>query len=199
MNSSSRRGERASPNQIEKQRQIIDAARVVLARDGLANCTARAIADASPLTKSAIHYYFSDMDQIIDAAMAGHIGAFVARVWQAAERTGGSPGDRMVAAAEDYLATFRDIPSSLVLWNEYWIDSVRRDRTAAVAQMYTDVTEIFRELFTEAGRADADLRAHALMSFLIGAVMQEALAPIPAARLRAQLADLCGLDTPVTA
>ena len=55
-----------TPNQRDKQRQIVEAARRVLARDGLAGCTARAVADASPLTKSAINYYFASMDEIID-------------------------------------------------------------------------------------------------------------------------------------
>ena len=106
-----------SPNQLDKQRQIIEAARVVLARDGLAHCTARSDADASPLTKSAIHYYFSDMDEIIDAAMAGHITAFADRVRAAVDGATGSPSQRLLAAAEAYLATFRELPGGLVLWN----------------------------------------------------------------------------------
>jgi hypothetical protein len=45
---------RLSPNQLDRQRQIVEAAELVPARDGVAGCTARAVADASPLTKSAI-------------------------------------------------------------------------------------------------------------------------------------------------
>jgi DNA-binding transcriptional regulator YbjK len=58
-----------TPNQRDKQRQIIEAARRVLARDGLAGCTARAVARASPLTKSAMHYYFRDIDDVVDQAV----------------------------------------------------------------------------------------------------------------------------------
>jgi DNA-binding transcriptional regulator YbjK len=75
-----------SPNQDHKRRQIIDAARAVLARDGLAGCTARAVAEASPLTKSAINYYFSSLDEIIDLAMAAHVEAMLTALRAVAAR-----------------------------------------------------------------------------------------------------------------
>ena len=75
-----RTGTAISPNQDSKRRQIIEAARVVLARGGLSGCTARAVAEASPLTKSAINYYFASMDEIIDLAMAAHVEAMLGEV-----------------------------------------------------------------------------------------------------------------------
>lgn len=76
-----------SANQDHKRAQIIAAARDVLARDGLAGCTTRSVADASPLTKSAIHYYFSDINDIIDAAVAESWIACSQRVASAAPRS----------------------------------------------------------------------------------------------------------------
>src|ERR1700742_1015439 len=67
-----------------KREQIIDAARTVLARNGLAACTARAVADASPLTKSAIHYYFRDIDETVDRAVLAHLDAMLATLRQRA-------------------------------------------------------------------------------------------------------------------
>jgi DNA-binding transcriptional regulator YbjK len=72
-----------TPDVAARRRFLLDALALrpgeavltVLARDGLAGCTARAVAEASPLTKSALHYYFSDMDKIIDQATVGHIGS----------------------------------------------------------------------------------------------------------------------------
>ncbi|GAA3182901.1 hypothetical protein [Nonomuraea roseoviolacea] len=55
-------------------------ARTVPARDGPAGCTVRALADAGPLTKSAVRYSFTDLDEIIDLAMDAHIAAFTERV-----------------------------------------------------------------------------------------------------------------------
>ncbi|MDO9457625.1 TetR/AcrR family transcriptional regulator [Nocardioides sp.] len=193
MGSTAGRGERVSPNHLEKQRQIVEAAKGVIVRDGLAGCTARAVADASPLTKSAIHYYFADMDEIVEAAMASHIAAFVDRVRAAAE-VGDDPHQQLVAAADGYLAIFVEIPTSLVLWTEYWIDAVRRGRTAPVEQMYADVTDIFTGLFRVAGVSGPGRRGQALMSFLIGTALQQAVAPLAAADVRAQVADLCRAD-----
>src|SRR6201996_9755522 len=93
-----------SPNQDSKRRQIIEAARVVLARDGLAGCTARAVADASPLTKSAINYYFASMDEIIDLAVAAHVEAMLAALRAAAARER-DPDPRLHAALRVHLGT----------------------------------------------------------------------------------------------
>jgi AcrR family transcriptional regulator len=178
-----------SPNQAEKRRQIVEAARVVLARDGLAACTARTVAESSPLTKSAIHYYFSDMDKLIDEAMAGHIAAFGARLRDAA-----APGpDRLWHAIREYLTVFTTNPGALLLWYEYWIDSVRRGRSAAIDLMFRDVKAIFTELLAAAGSSTPDAHAHALLSYLIGTATQQAVTPLPLTTIRAQVTALCGL------
>jgi DNA-binding transcriptional regulator YbjK len=64
---------RIARNRRAKRGQIIDAAKEILASEGLAACTARAVADAGPLTKSAIHYYFSDINEIVDLAVLTHV------------------------------------------------------------------------------------------------------------------------------
>jgi AcrR family transcriptional regulator len=87
-----------SNNQRVKRAQIIDAAKEVLATQGLAACTARAVADASPLTKSAIHYYFRDVDEIVDEAMAEHVDAMLVNLRRAAD-SADPPGKVGQAAA----------------------------------------------------------------------------------------------------
>src|SRR5882757_3044713 len=72
-------------NRRGKREQIIDAAKQVLARDGLAACTARSVAEASPLSKSAVHYYFDDIHQIVDLAMREHVTAMVTGLRHAAD------------------------------------------------------------------------------------------------------------------
>src|SRR5690348_7536488 len=93
-----------SNNQRVKRAQIIDAAKEVLATQGLAACTARAVADASPLTKSAIHYYFHDIDEIVDEAMAGHVDAMLTNLRHVADQA--EPDERLWRVVEAYLATF---------------------------------------------------------------------------------------------
>jgi AcrR family transcriptional regulator len=190
MRSSAALHERVSPNQAEKQRQIVEAAKTVLARDGLARCTTRAIADASPLTKSAIHYYFADLDEIIDRAMESHIAAFTERIRTAVSREE-DPLGRLWAAASEYLAIFTEIPAALVLWYEYWVDSVRRGRLAPVEAMFAAITDLFTGLLGELGVSEPKLRGHALTSFLVGTVTQQAVAPRPLDDIKAEFAMLC--------
>jgi len=117
-------------NRRGKREQIIDAAKQVLARDGLAACTARAVADASPLTKSAVHYYFDDIHQIVDLAMREHVTAMVTGLRHAADGVP-DPAEKLWAVVDAYLATFAAQPNAAFLWFEYWIDTSRRQSADA--------------------------------------------------------------------
>jgi AcrR family transcriptional regulator len=185
-------GDRLSPNQLDKQRQIIEAARDVLARDGLAGCTARAVADASPLTKSAIHYYFADMDDLVEAAMAGHIEATVEHL-RAAAAAHDDPLERFWAAVTRYLELFQAKPNAAVLWFDYWVDAVRRDRLDAVRRLHRDCVWIFAELLAAIPVGEPRKRAQALFRYLVGAVVQQTVDPLPVKEVRSHVADLCGL------
>jgi AcrR family transcriptional regulator len=182
--------ERLSPNQLAKQEQIVEAARHVLARDGLAGCTARAIADASPLTKSAIHYYFSDTDVLVDRAMAAHVTAFLDDLRRVADRHD-DPRERLWAVLEAYLATFTAEPNSAFLWFEYWIAVVRADHPEAIEAMLRSVTELLTELLAGVGVDDPRARARALTSYLLGAVVQQRVRRRPFATLREEIESLC--------
>ncbi|WP_306999250.1 TetR/AcrR family transcriptional regulator [Amycolatopsis thermophila] len=182
--------ERLSPNQLAKQEQIVEAARAVLARDGLAGCTARAIADASPLTKSAIHYYFSDTDVLVDRAMAAHVTAFLDDLRAVAARHD-DPRERLWAVLEAYLGTFTAQPNSAFLWFEYWIAVGRADHPEAIEAMLRSVTELLTELLAGVGVDDPRARARALLSYLLGAVVQQRVRRRPFATLREEIESLC--------
>ena len=181
-----------SPNQLDKRRQIVEAARTVLARDGLAGCTARSVAEAGPLTKSAIHYYFADMDDLVDLAMAGHIDAFAARITAAAERHR-KPELRFWAAVRAYLETFQELPGTARLWFEYWIDATRKNRVAAIEKVHGQMTGIFAGLLAATGVDDPAGRADAVFTYLLGAVVRQAVHPRAFAEVRAQVAAVAGM------
>jgi len=188
------RSERLSPNQLAKQEQIVEAARVVLARDGLAGCTVRAIADAGPLTKSAIHYYFADLDELVDAAMAGHIEAFLARVRAAAGR-GSDPIGCFWAAIEAYLGTFDENPGAALLWYEYWIDAARKGRPEPVDRMNREVVGMITELLEAVPVPGAAVRAEAVFSALLGLVVQQSVRRRPSEEVRELIRLSAGLRT----
>jgi len=146
-------GTAISPNQDRKRRQIIEAARVVLARDGLAGCTARAVAEASPLTKSAINYYFDSMDEIVDLAVAAHVEAMLAALREVA-RQQDDPYQRLHAVLRAYLDTFADQPHAAFLWFEYWIAAARRGATGPAGAMLAAVRDLLTDLARAAGASE---------------------------------------------
>jgi DNA-binding transcriptional regulator YbjK len=184
------RSEQLSPNQLQKQEQIVDAARLVLARDGLAGCTVRAIAEAGPLTKSAVHYYFADIDVLIDRAMAAHINAFVAELREVA-KPHEDHGDKLFAVLEAYLETFSGRPNAAYLWFEYWIAAGRAQHPQAVDAMLSSVTELLAELLAPLDVDDPRARARALQSYMLGAVIQQSVRPRPFIALQADIEALC--------
>ncbi|HVW44948.1 MAG TPA: TetR family transcriptional regulator C-terminal domain-containing protein [Amycolatopsis sp.] len=181
--------DRLSPNQLAKREQIVQAAREVLARDGLAGCTARAIADASPLTKSAIHYYFSDIDLLIDRAMAAQVTAFLGHL-RAVAAWHEDPEERFWAVVKAYLDTFAENPNAAFVWFEYWVAVGRSDHLRAADAMLHSSTELLTELLGDLGHDDPRAKARALQSYLLGAIVQQRVRPRPFATLREEIRPL---------
>jgi AcrR family transcriptional regulator len=185
--------EQLTPNQLDKQRQIIRAAMHVLATQGLAACTAREVAAAGPLTKSAIHYYFADMDVLIDRAMAEHVANF-----EASLRSAGAASPDPVASfwniTDAYLATFRDQPHVTYLWLEYFADAARKGRTSAIAQLNERIIAVLAEQL-EAAQVNAPAEAaRAVFVFLLGAIQDQASNDPPAPeQTHKHIAALAGL------
>lgn len=173
-----------SNNQRVKRAQIIDAAKEVLATQGLAACTARAVADASPLTKSAIHYYFDDIDEIVDEAMAGHVDAMLTNLRRVADAHA-DPGERLWRVVEAYLATFAEQPDAAFLWFEYWMAASRRDALDRPAAMLHRMRELFTRLLTV---PSPEATAQELLSWLLGTIVQQHVRPRPLDELRPEIA-----------
>jgi DNA-binding transcriptional regulator YbjK len=184
--------DRLTPNQLDKQRQIVEAAMHVLATRGLAACTAREVAAAGPLTKSAIHYYFADMDVLIDRAMARHVANFEAGL-RAGAAQADDPRTAFWNVVDAYLATFRDRPEVTHLWLEYWIDSSRRGRTTAVEEQNARIAALLAERLRAAGTADPAESARAIFVYLLGAILDRA---VEGERVHAHVAALAGLPPP---
>jgi AcrR family transcriptional regulator len=173
-----------SNNQRVKRAQIVEAAKEVLATQGLAACTARAVADASPLTKSAIHYYFHDIDEIVDEAMAGHVDAMLLNLRRvAAEYT--DPDERLWRVVETYFATFADQPHAAFLWFEYWVAASRRASLDQPAAMLDKMHALLVEVLTV---PDPEGTAHQILSWMLGTIVQQHVRRRPPDVLRHELA-----------
>ncbi|WP_319945388.1 TetR/AcrR family transcriptional regulator [Nocardia macrotermitis] len=173
-------------NRRGKREQIIDAAKQVLARDGLAACTARSVAEASPLTKSAVHYYFDDIHELIDLAMREHVAA-MAMALRGAAGAETDPAEKVWAVVDAYLRMFAEQPNAAFLWFEYWIDTGRRNSSEAVGATLGDMHVLLHEVLAELPVADAAATAHTVLSWLLGTVVQQQVQPKTPASLREEV------------
>jgi AcrR family transcriptional regulator len=181
------RARHTETNRRAKRDQIIEAAKGILAREGVAACTARAVADAGPLTKSAIHYYFDDIHEIVDRAVLSHLDAMLDKLRTIAELPS-SPYGRLENVVDAYLATFVDQPRAAFLWFEYWVDASRRGSLEAVGQMLNSVRTLLRDLLADLPARDPDEAAHTLLSWLLGTIVQQHIRPTKTAVLHNELA-----------
>jgi AcrR family transcriptional regulator len=164
-----------TPNQEARREALVDAAVMVLASQGVGACSARTIAEASPLTKSALHYYFGDVGEIVDLAFRRLMGDFVDRVEKAAaDQT--DPVAALWAAVETYLRLGADRPGRVpMLWFEYHVDSIRRGDTATITALTDRTQTLLGRLVAATGVADPAARAEVLFSALIGTVVRDTM------------------------
>lgn len=183
-----------SPNQREKQSQIIEAAKTVLLREGLGGCTARTLAEESSFSRSAIHYYFGCMDEIVDAAMASHLEDFVADLRATAAQVE-DPVERFWAVTERYHRVLGEEPELTMLWFDYAIAAVRAGRPEPAITIEVALREIVATLLQACGVRDWKVRSEAVLAFMIGTTLRRVLHPgSPVRDVRGQLAGISGID-----
>ncbi len=182
-----------TPNQEARREALVSAAVEVLRTQGVAACSARAIADASPLTKSALHYYFDDVTEIVDLAFQRLMDGFLDRIEKAAaDET--DPDSALWAAARTYLRLGSDRPGRVpMLWFDYHLDAIRRGDTATVTRLTDDTQALFRRLVVATGVPNADARAGALFSALIGTVVRDTMRHEDSEAVLDELATAVGL------
>lgn len=152
------------------------AAAEVLRTQGVAACTARAIAQASPLTKSALHYYFEDIDEVVDLAFRRLMEQYLARIEKAAADAGG-PVEALWAATEAYLRFGADRPTGRapMLWFEYRVASARRGDSRTVNELSDRAEAVFARLVEATGVPHAAARGGALFAALGGSLARDQL------------------------
>jgi AcrR family transcriptional regulator len=167
-----------TPNQEAKREAILRAATEVLRTQGVAACTARSIASVSPLTKSALHYYFEDTDEIVDLAFRRLMEQYLARIEKAAADADGAV-PALWAAVRAYLRFGADRPTTRrapMLWFEYRVASARRGDRTTVNELSDRTAALFAELVRATGVPDAEARGATLFAALGGSIARDQLA-----------------------
>lgn len=192
-------GRRLSPNQAAKRDEIIGAAVKVLLRDGVAGCTVRSIAAQAGIAKGAVHYYFDDIDELVDQAMLAATRGWIA--WLA--ENAGTPTTRNGARAGFWRAVTASVEpfahgdrTLMPLWLEYWAACTRAARHQPLHTLHAMLVSYMADLLQLSGVNEAQRRARAVSSYLFGAGMQEPIDPIPPSEIRRDVAALSGLPAP---
>jgi len=171
--------EDVTSSKLDKRESLILAAMKVMREKGLAQCTARAIANASPLSKSALHYYFQDTAEIIVIAFERLIGLYISRITSSA-KTGQTPIQALWNASSTYLHLGSSRRSSQIpmLWFEVQLEASRSGETRMVRHLSDQLYEVFFELVVATGTEEPERKARTLFSALPGILLQDSMQAI---------------------
>ena len=129
-----RRARRHDPDRKER---IVESALTVLARDGVAGITHRAIGEEADVPLGSITYHFATLDDIVQLAFQTHVEKLATRFEErmASCEPGSDLIECLVAAITDDLAAN---PNELAVTFELYGDAVRRGATKRLTQQWME-------------------------------------------------------------
>ncbi|MCW0199372.1 TetR family transcriptional regulator C-terminal domain-containing protein [Sphingopyxis sp.] len=148
---------------------LIEATAAVLAEQGLAGTTVRAICAKAGVSPGLLRHYFAGIDDLVAATYAATSDRMDAIFAGAVEGAGDDPPARLTA----YLAaSFRPPvtdPALLGAWTAFWALARSDARMAAIhAESYAGYRERLADLLTACGAADAGRLAVLLTAMVDG-------------------------------
>jgi len=152
-----------------RRADLIEATAAVLAEQGLAGTTVRAICAKAGVSPGLLRHYFDGIDDLVAATYAATSDRMDAIFADAAARAGDDPRARLTA----YLAaSFRPPvtdPELLGAWTAFWALARSDARMAAIhAESYAGYRERLADLLTACGAADAGRLAILLTAMVDG-------------------------------
>lgn len=179
-----------SPSRDHKRADLVSAAARVLLTDGLAACSARRVAREAGVSKSILHYYFDDMDEIVDLAMGEATEQFFDSVRSSRQ---GDSLSSFWSAIESYIVPFQ---TQVILWLDYWLHCVRTSNLGPIRDIHESLAQLLADLLEPLDVGDVKQRAHSLASFALGTVMQQSVEPVPIETLRFEISHISGAPLP---
>lgn len=137
MATAARRARRHDPDRKER---IVESALEVLARDGVAGITHRAIGEAADVPLGSITYHFATLDDIVQLAFQTHVDKLATRFearLAACEPDADLIGCITAAITDDLAAN----PNELAVTFELYGDAVRRADTKRITQEWMERAE----------------------------------------------------------
>ncbi len=183
-----------SPKQLARRALIVDAAVETLKREGIAGCTVRAIAQATPFTKGTIHYYFSDVREIVNSAYQRLTDDYVTSV-DAVAGHAGRPALAFWRAVGSYVEGFRAHRRMALLWFEYSSWAARNGYEHGVASSVEAIRAMFARRLAAVAPA-AESSSTPLTRYLLGTVLELGVSTVDVEPVFAHVARICELPRP---
>jgi AcrR family transcriptional regulator len=188
-----------TPNQEAARQKIIAAAADLIAEHGLSACTIRGVADRSGLTKSTVHYYFEDSNELIDLSvheifqrMGRHArGA----IMDARDATQGL--EFLVRLFMGRAATPRDVAfRESMLWPAYTAHAWKRGAKSYILQNLEALRSVFEVALSRSDMepAEAAERANSVHNYLLGAMIRNMIEPMSREEVARAVSALSGLQ-----
>jgi AcrR family transcriptional regulator len=187
-----------TPNQQAAREKIISAAADLIADHGLSACTIRAVAERSGLTKSTVHYYFDDANELVDLSVSEIFERMAAF---ACESVLAAPAgvDGLEFLVRWFLGRMKTPPEVAfrenTLWPAYTAHAWQRGATLSILQNLNAHRQVFELAMERAGvvSSEVTMRADSLHNYLIGAMIRNMIEPLPREEVAQAVSALTGL------
>jgi AcrR family transcriptional regulator len=188
-----------TPNQQAARERIIAGAADLIAEHGLSACTIRAVADRSGLTKSTVHYYFDDSNELIDLSVNEIFQRMGRHARQGVvDATDGTDGLEFLVrlfmgrAHTPPDVTFRES----MLWPAYTAHAWKRGAQAYILQGLEALRSVFELALARSGMepGEAEERANSVHNYLLGAMVRNMIEPLNRNEVARAVSALSGLQ-----
>ncbi|MGV8872846.1 MAG: TetR/AcrR family transcriptional regulator [Rhodococcus sp. (in: high G+C Gram-positive bacteria)] len=162
---------------VDRREQLLDAAILVLRRDGVDQASLRAIASEAGASLAAVHVCFVDKDELLNAATERYLGGLVDAVSEGIPLREGmrSVCERLMDA---FWRTLIEDPMAVLAQMEIGAWCLRKDNNI-LGHVYARYEQEITRLLNEAGKLTGEmsalpisLLARGLVSIMDGAILQ---------------------------
>jgi AcrR family transcriptional regulator len=164
--------------EVERRKQILDAACTVIAKNGLQDLRLLEVAAVAGVSSGTIHYYFDTKKELITAAFEYNFKhSLERRKWLRDETR--EPLELLGEIVESYLPTRGVSLRAWRVWANLWAEGIRDPALRKInEELYDQWRELVRNTIAAAQRAgtaregDPELLANMLIGMLDGLAMQ---------------------------
>ncbi len=163
----------ASTNQ-ETRKNLLDAAVMLFAKQGVSATSLAQIASHANLTPAMIHYYFKTREQLIEAVVRERVMNLISILWQDMDWLSGSPVEMVSLLIDHMIDAAEQMPWLPELWIKEMVTEGGQLRPILVSAIRKDnVAQILKTIkrWQDAGVFHSDIHPYYFFNALVTTVM----------------------------